>query len=289
MLKKAKTFNFFTRRDFSMPDSRCSCNGPSIPKESICIDTYRVLDSCRDKDCFEDTMVYLTDFGKEIIERTTAVRAKSACVVYANISVDPISFNRGFYQINIKIYVKLRFEACVCRGSSQEFEGIAVVEKKVILYGSEGNVNIYKSNAEENFCKIPDLSHAECSSNTPRAVLEIADPIVLGVKIEHEHHHHGCCCCCASDIPEHVCACLTAPINDSECQRILTVSLGFFSVVRMERPAQILISGCEYSVPDKECVISEDESPCSIFKNMQFPINEFSPPSLSSIIKDKCK
>ena len=272
-----------------MSDIRCNCGGPSIPKESICIDTYRVLDSCRDKDCFEDTVVYLTDFGKEIIERTGAVRAKSACVVYANISVDPINFNRGFDQISIRIYVKMRFEACICKGNSQEFEGIAVVEKKVILYGSEGNVSIYKSGNEDTFCSHPDLSGAECSTNMPIAVLEVADPIVLGVKIVHEHRGTCCCCCCASDIPESVCCTLSAPLCDSEEGKMLTVSLGFFSVVRMERPAQLLISGTEYCVPDKECVATEDESPCSVFRNMQFPVNEFCPPSLSSLLKDKCK
>ncbi len=272
-----------------MSDVRCNCSGPSIPRDSVCIDTYRVLDSCRDKDCFEDTVVYLTDYGKEIIERTTAVRAKSACVVSANISVDPIGFNRGFYQISIRIYVKLRFEACVGKGNSQEFEGIAVVEKKVILYGSEGNVSIYKSGIEDNFCAHPELCGAECSTNMPIAVFEVADPIVLGVKIEREARTCTCCCCSCTDIPENVCCTLSAPLCDRDDGKVLTVSLGFFSVVRMERPAQLLISATEYCVPDKECVIGEDESPCSIFKNMQFPVSEFCPPSLSSLLKDKCK
>ena len=34
------------------------------------------------------------------------------------------------------MYVKLIFEACISQGNVQEFEGIAVVEKKVVLYGS---------------------------------------------------------------------------------------------------------------------------------------------------------
>ena len=273
-----------------MSDIRCNCAGPSIPRESVCIDTYRVLDCCRDKDCYEDTVVHLTDFGKEIIEHTTAIRSKGACVVYANISVDPVNFNRGFYKINIRIYVKLRFEACVCKGNSQEFEGIAVVEKNVILYGSEGNVSIYKSGAEDNFCTQPDLAGIDCSSNMPIAVLEVADPIVLGVKVEHKHHGSCSCCCSCSDIPECVCRTLSAPICDTEHEKELKVALGFFSVVRMERPTQLLVSATEYCVPEKECVVTEDESPCSVFRNMQFPVNEFCPPSLSSVIKDnKCK
>ena len=96
----------------------------------ICIDTYRVLDSCRDKDCFEDVRVYLTDCGQEIIDRTTAVRAKSAKVVWSYINIDSVPFNRGFYQLSIKIYVKITAEACLAPGKIEEFDGIAVVEKK---------------------------------------------------------------------------------------------------------------------------------------------------------------
>ena len=33
-------------------------------KDMVCLDTYRVLDSCRDKDCFEDVRVYLTAEGQ---------------------------------------------------------------------------------------------------------------------------------------------------------------------------------------------------------------------------------
>lgn len=58
-----------------MDNRTCGLSGQ--PKEMVCIDTYRVLDSCRDKDCFEDVRVYLTCYGQEIIERTCAVRKNS--------------------------------------------------------------------------------------------------------------------------------------------------------------------------------------------------------------------
>ena len=105
----------------------CSPNG----KEMVCIDTYRVLDSCRDRDCFEDIRVYLTPFGQEIIDRTTQVRVKDACIAWTYIGIDPVQFNRGFYTVHIRFYVKLILEACVCPGRSQEFDGIAVLEKQV--------------------------------------------------------------------------------------------------------------------------------------------------------------
>ena len=61
----------------------------------------------------------------------------------------------------------------------------------------------------------------------------------------------------------------------------LYVSLGFFSIVRIERPAQYLVNVAEYCIPDKECVQTEDDDPCSLFRGMAFPVNEFYPPSLA--------
>ena len=48
-----------------MSDNR-NCLG-NHSKEEICIDTYRVLDSCRDKDCFENVKVYLKNYLQQIM------------------------------------------------------------------------------------------------------------------------------------------------------------------------------------------------------------------------------
>ena len=61
------------------------------------------------------------------------------------------------------------------------------------------------------------------------------------------------------------------------CKRLF-VTLGFFSVIRIERPGQYLINATEYSVPEKECVSGDEEDPCAVFEKMAFPVNEFSPP-----------
>jgi hypothetical protein len=252
-----------------------NCSNPH-QKENICIDTYRVLDSCRDKDCYENVKVYLTDFGEEIIERTSTIRAKCAKIISSYIDVVDVPFNRGFYQLNIKIYTKINFEACICQGNVQEFEGIAVVEKKVILFGSEGNVSVFKSELNgSGFC---DAHSCDCTktNNLPIAVLEAVDPIVLNVKVIEPHHHKICCCCCVDDIPEHI----KCKLNGRLCERddkSLVVSLGFFSVVKIERPAQLLVSAVEYNIPDKECVTACENDPCTLFRTMSFPVGEFSP------------
>ncbi len=267
-----------------MSDNKCSCFGAGTgvsAKETICIDTYRVLDSCRDRDCYEDVRVYLSPIGQEIINRTCSVRTKYACILWTYVGVDPVQFNRGFYQVTIRTYIKIVLEACVCAGRLQEFEGLAVVEKRVILYGSEGSVNVYRSSLCDNFCAPHDT--CEGGSNLPVAVVEIATPVLLGVKVVEPTCVCACYTCgCFDDIPEGVRQAFAGDLtDDDQCNR-LYASIGIFSVIRIERPAQYLITASDYSVPDKECIMTEEDDACSLFRSMAFPVQEFSPPALSS-------
>ena len=271
-----------------MQDNRFSC-GSGIGKETVCIETNRILDSCRDRDCFENVKVFLTDFGQEIIDHTGTVRVKSACITQTHISLDPVQFNKGFYTVNIRFYIKLELEACIGNGRSQDFSGIAVLDKKVILYGGESNVSIFKSNPDaSDYCAIPEPC---CSAKSvPLAIVEVVDPIILNSKVREHEDSCCCCCCCCDDIPEAVAARVGGRLADGE-GRYLTVSLGIFSVVRIVRPAQYLIHATEYCVPDKECVSPENDDPCALFRNMAFPTAEFCPPEYippKSDIGGKC-
>lgn len=248
--------------------------------ETVCIDCNRILDSCRDKDCFEDVRVYLTGFGQEIIEKTGSIKVKSTKVVWTCLDLEPVQFNRGFYQITVRFYTRICFEACLCPGKVQEFDGVAVTEKKIILYGSEGNVNIFRSEAGKGcFCDTPTYGEAG-NSNAPTVVCEVTDPIALSVKIAKEDKCGCFCCCCVDDIPKQVCDCLSSSLCcDDEGYKKLYVTLGFFSVIRIERPCQYMINASEYTIPDKVCIESTDEDPCAAFAKMSFPVNEFYPPS----------
>ncbi len=263
-----------------MPDTRNSspCGGS---RDSVYIDTHRILDSCRDKDCFEDVPVYLSDVGAELIQRCGSVRTKHAKILCANIHVDSIPFNRGFYQISITMYVKITAEVCACLGRPQEIEGVAIAEKKVILYGSEGNVNIFKSEPHSDFCTCSGSEFP--ATNLPTAVFEVAEPIVLNTRIL-----DLCDCRCKpqisiEDLPDPVCSLFGGRLCPELPQKLLTVSLGFFSVVRMERPAQYLVHGTEYTVPEKECLTPSADDPCKMFRHMAFPVNEFYPPAMGDM------
>ncbi len=158
-----------------MSENKYNCVSSGMGKgEMVCIETKRVLDSCRDRDCFEKVKVMVTDFGRDILERTTNIRAKNACISWTNITIDPVKFNRGFYSVNIRFYIKIVFEACLCGGKSQEFDGVAVIEKKVILYGSESNVSMFKSNPDaSDFCAVPEPCCA--GKNVPMAIVDAID------------------------------------------------------------------------------------------------------------------
>ncbi len=264
-----------------MPENRTNIDRQNCGRETVCIDTYRVLDSCRDKDCYEDVRVYLTSFGQELINHTQNVRTKSAQIVSATLDVSAVPFNRGFYQINIRIYVKVTVEVC-CNGKPQDITGIAAVEKTVILFASEGNVSIFKSDPfDDNHCRRPDFSGSRVSTNMPVAVLETVDPIILGAKVVEPQTCCCSCCCTCDEIPDNVAGDIGGNLcgDDDNSDHVLVVSLGFFSVVRIERPAQYLINATEYTVPDKECVSPENDDPCALFRTMSFPVNEFYPPA----------
>ena len=252
-------------------NNRCSAgNGQS---GTVCINTRRVLDSCKDRDCFEDARVYLTPEGENLLANATIVRTRCVNLVWAYVGVDEIPFNRGFYQVTVRYYVKVELEACLGIGRSQTFSGISVLEKDVLLYGGEGGAISYSSTPGSGYC---DIGETAGITNDPVAVVETVAPIVLGTKVLEP----SCCPteCSMCEIPERVCGCIGGNVvyNGNQNTPRLYVSFGVFSVIRIERDAQLLIQATDYSVPDKECVAAtSDNNPCALFSTMPFPTSQF--------------
>ncbi|MBR2931065.1 MAG: hypothetical protein IKC32_07540 [Clostridia bacterium] len=255
-----------------MQDNRNACSPQSCDSRGmVCIDTTRILDACRDRDCFEDERVYLTASGEDILGVATNIRTKAARILFANVGVDEVPFNNGFYRISIRYYVEVTFEACVAIGKSACFSGIAVIQKEVVLYGGEGNITTYSSTPGSNFCD--PCSSANVSTNLPIAVVETVEPVILGTKVLDK----CCVCSCeALDLPDEIRCCLNEPLVESQHGIEIRVSIGLFSIIRMERPAQLLIQATDYAVPDKECTLSSSENnPCDIFRGIAFPTSRF--------------
>lgn len=245
------------------------CNG------TVCIDTRRVLDSCRDRDCFEDTRVYLTARGEEILATSTNVRTREANILFANIIVEEVPFNCGFFRIIIRYYVEVEFEACICVGRSQTFKGLAILEKEVVLYGGEGRALTFVSTPTTNYCDVYN-NHNNATTNDPIAVVETVEPVVLGTRVS----DCNCPCPCGgteySELPDGIRDCLGEELVATTTGPRILVSFGLFSVIRIERNAQLLIQATDYSVPDKECTdATNNDNPCALFRTIAFPTNQF--------------
>ncbi len=239
---------------------------------TVCIDTKRVLDCCRDRDCFEDARVYLTAFGEEVISSATAVRTKSAKTICAFVGIDQVPFNCGFYQIKVRYYIELEIEACLGLGRSQCIKGLVALEKDVVLYGGDGTVTSFSSGTEMGFC---DACNPELvSNNAPTAIVDTVEPVVLGTRIQECCCQNTCCDCC--DLPDIVSRNFDGDIITGGNGPRLLVSFGIFSVIRLVRPALLLVQATDYSVPDKECVATtNNENPCDLFRTMAFPTYRF--------------
>lgn len=257
--------------------------------KSTCIDVNKIYDSAKDKICIEDLRVFVGNEGQSIIDNASNIRCNGAEVIWAQISVHDIAFNKGYYSVDIRYYFRICFEACV-GGNAREFCGIAVYDKSTILFGGDGNVSIFTSEATSGgICAgcLAGNTLTESVSNMPKVTLEVATPICLAVKTVEKNYNYGCCCCTCDQIPEPVlnlCDCAGLADDTDGCKR-LYVTLGLFTLIRIERPVSILIESAEYCIPDRESNVLSDSTtdPCTIFKNMAFPTCEFYPPSFGAV------
>ena len=156
-------------------------------------------------------------------------------------------------------------------------EGLATFDKKVILFGSEGNAKIFESKYKE------DAFDAQLwkKTNLPHAVVEVVDPITLGAKLVDVRDKRSCCCDDEFDlasVPDSVCRVFDDSfILGGECKNVF-VSLGVFSIIKLERRVQLLIPSYDFCIPQKECVGATDDNPCDLFERIDFPVDEFFPP-----------
>ena len=116
-------------------------------REAVCIHTKKIFDSCKDKDCIEDLRVYPTCGSQEVLDRALSVKAGTAELLYAYIDVEPVGFNRGFYTVDVRYFYRITADAFVGAARPVEVTGLAVFDKRVILFGSEGSAKVFSSQA----------------------------------------------------------------------------------------------------------------------------------------------
>lgn len=247
-------------------------------REAVCIHTKKVFDSCRDKDCIEDLRLYPTKASQAAIDHAISIKAGRAELLCAYIDVEPVGFNRGFYTVDVRYFYRITADAFVAASRPVPICGLAVFDKRAILFGSEGTAKVFSSGTP--FGCMDDQSLLR--TNMPTAVVEAVDPIILSAKlVDPCEPRCGECDCC--EVPNPIGACFGNDLYLGGDGRRVYLTLGQFSIIRLERDAQLLIPAYDYCIPSKECNSScGEDDPCEIFRGVQFPMEEFFPPNSSS-------
>lgn len=232
-------------------------------KEAVCISTRKILDSCRDKDCIEDLRVYLTASSQSYIDNAFSVRPRCAELINCEVSVNEICLNRGYYTVDVTYFYRVTGETFP---AGQTVSGLAIFDKRVMLFGSEGKVKTFAS----------DDSVIDSATDMPYAVVDAVDPIALHLNLADTPLPEPCAE--QREIPDYIRNSFGEALVLNGAARRLYVTLGQFSIIRLERSTQLLIPAYDYCMPEKECVGSSEDDPCTMFSRIRFPVEEFFPP-----------
>lgn len=249
-------------------ESGSACDTAGI-REAVCIHTRKIFDSCRDKDCVEDLRFYPASGTQEVIDRAISLKAGNAELLYAYIDVEPVGFNRGFFTVDVRYFYKVTVDAFVGAARPVTIYGLAVFDKRTILFGSEGSAKVFSSGTTAS-------TQVQSGSNLPIAVVEAVDPLILGIRLAERCEN---CACETLEIPEELSSFFPDGLDTACDGRRVYVTLGQFSIIRLERSSQLLIPAYDYCVPQKECPGCGEEDPCDLFRRVQFPMEEFFPPN----------
>ena len=91
-------------------------------------------------------------------------------------------------------------------------------------------------------------------------------------------------------IPEAIREMFDDTLVQSGERRRLFVTLGQFSIIRLERDAQLIVPVLDYSIPTKECCEAPGcaEDPCEMFSRIPFPTQQFTPSGCDGGCQDTC-
>ena len=242
-------------------------------QQALSIHTRKITDSCRDKDCIEDLRVYLTQSSQNTLENATGAKVRCADLLCAYIDVEPVAFDRNHYCIDVTFFYRILADATLSGCRPATLQGVALFSKRAVLCGEDSKAHIFSSDTNT-----PCSSCLRGSDNNPTAVVEVLDPMVLSSKVL-----DVCECKCKENtvvnIPEGIAQMFDEPLVLSGESRRLFVTLGQFSIIRLERDAQLVVPVLDYSIPTKECCDTPGcgEDPCEMFSRIPFPRDQFAP------------
>lgn len=86
--------------------------GDAPIREAVCTHTKKIFDACRSKECIRDLRVYLTRGSQELLDGATSVKPRRAELLWVNIDVEPVDFNRGFFSVDVSAFTVLNQINC---------------------------------------------------------------------------------------------------------------------------------------------------------------------------------
>lgn len=254
------------------------CTG--CDKEAVCIDAARVYDSCSSKEFLEDLRVYFTPDKHELVEQAINVRIRSAEVIKVFLHIEAVPFNQGFYAVDLTFFFDICLDIFQPQSSCPTvLHGVALANKRVILFGSDGNVKTFVSGGGPE----PDVE-LSTGKVLPRAVCQVSEPIGLSAKIC-DRPPQGADLC--SRIPDSISS-LYGTEFDYSCHHSIYATIGVFTIVQLVRDIPLLIPSYDFCLPDKECPPTSD-SPREMFRRIEFPLDDFFPPKVNEVCTENAE
>ena len=264
----------------------------SCVKEAVCIHTRKIFDSCRDKDCLEDLRFYPTVDANTVLANSRSIKGGTAELLYVYTDVEPVNFNRGYFSVDMRFFYRVTLQVYTGTPRYTEIEGLCVFDKRTILFGSEGNAKIFSSDTVLEEMDVP----GRMRTNLPIAVVEAVDPIVLSNRVLGTPST-PVPASTLTEVPAFIAQAFSSELvlddpTTPDGFRIY-VTLGQFTLVRLERDTQLLIPVYDYCVPQNDCMGGCEppvtpEDACDMFRNVSFPVSEFFPPNSLETPNDYC-
>lgn len=247
---------------------------PGELRKAMSIHTRKITDSCRDKDCIEDLPVYLTAGSQVLLDSSAGTRVRSAELIGTYIDVEPVAFDRNHYCIDVTFYYRVIADTIVGSARPATLYGLSAFSKRAVLCGEDSSAHIYRSDTK---LYGPD-GLTRNYANRPTAVVEVLDPMVLSSKVR-EVNDGRASETAPVQVPEAVKVMFDEELNITPDRKRLFVTLGQFSIIRLERDAQLIVPVMDYSIPTKECCDNSGctEDPCEMFSRIPFPASQFTP------------